>query len=119
MFFEFCPPGPSDTEVGLRQREDLVVIPWKIVSSISREELGVRCQLIFVCPQKFCNMKLLLQLKATNSLVACYGLVDGGYCRPSPFRKPPSGYMLDDCYIHGLESAIRKDYRLAEVISWI
>ncbi|GFY88832.1 hypothetical protein Acr_06g0007720 [Actinidia rufa] len=41
MLSEFCPLGPFAVEVGIRQWEDLVVIPWKIVSSISKEEPGV------------------------------------------------------------------------------
>ncbi|GFS29300.1 hypothetical protein Acr_00g0006190 [Actinidia rufa] len=66
--------GPSATEMDSRQWKVLVIVPLKIVSSLSRAELDARCRLIRLCCQKLCSMKLLLGriqflFKATNSLV--------------------------------------------------
>ncbi|GFZ03454.1 hypothetical protein Acr_16g0000780 [Actinidia rufa] len=61
------------------------------MSSISRDELGVRCLLTFVCSQKFYNMKFLFP----KALVVAVG-----HCRPVPLKKPPNGYLLGDCSAH-------------------
>ncbi|GFS31867.1 hypothetical protein Acr_00g0019620 [Actinidia rufa] len=72
MILKVCPPGSSATGIRPRQWNGLIVVPWKIMSSLSDAELDVHYQLVCPCPQKFCNMKLLLYqieflFKAMNS----------------------------------------------------
>ncbi|PSS08075.1 RNA-directed RNA polymerase [Actinidia chinensis var. chinensis] len=86
-----CLPGPFATEVSPRQRNELVTFSWKIMSSISRDELDVHRLLTFFCSQKFCNMKLLFP-KALVVVVR--------HCRPAPSQKPPNGYFLGDYSAH-------------------
>ena len=45
MVLEFCPPVPPTAKMASKLLEDLVVVPWKLVSSFSRAELSAGCHL--------------------------------------------------------------------------